>query len=54
MWNVKTEQLNEKQYRISNSDYNGMIQIDSEISFGGIIKSSTMENKIEVINIKLN
>lgn len=53
MWNVKIEKINEKIYRISNSDYNGVIQTDSELSFGGIIKSSTMDNNFEIINISL-
>lgn len=51
MWNVKAEKISEKQYRISNSDYNGMIQPDSEIILGGIIKTSNIENKFEITNI---
>ena len=51
MWNVKAEKISEKQYRISNSDYNGMIQADSEIILGGIIKTNNIENKFELTNI---
>lgn len=54
IWNVRTEKISENQYRIFNSDYNGMIQSGSEISFGGIIKSNMLENNFEVLNIKLN
>ena len=53
MWNVKIERINEKIYRISNSDYNGVIQTGSELSFGGIIKGSTIDNNFEIINISL-
>lgn len=54
IWNIKSEKINNYQYTISNSDYNGMIQPNAEISFGGIIRSSKSENKFEIINIKLN
>lgn len=53
-FDIKFEKVNSNQYTISNSDYNGMIQPNAEISFGGIIKSSKPENKFEIINIKLN
>ena len=53
MWNVKTEKISDKQYRISNSDYNGVIQNGSELSFGGIIKSNTIDNNFDIINISL-
>ena len=54
MWNVKIETVNTSQHRISNSDYNGMIQPGVEASFGRIIRSAVKENNNEIINIKLN
>ena len=53
-FDIKFEKVNSNQYTISNSDYNGMIQPNAEISFEGKKKSSKPENKFEIINIKLN
>ena len=51
MWNVNAEKINENQYRISNSDYNGMMQPETEIILGGIIKTINKEIKYEISNI---
>ena len=53
IWNVNIEKIADSKYRLSNSDYNGVIQPNSEIILGGIIKSSTKDTTYEITNIIL-
>lgn len=53
LWNATVQKNNNNEYRISNSEYNGVLQAGSEISFGGIIKSKNLENNYEITNIIL-
>lgn len=53
MWNVNIKKVNDNQYQLSNSDYNGVIQPNSEIILGGIIKSSAKDIPYEITNIIL-